>query len=137
MIRFVNTWEKAFEFIDELQHLDWSKGYKIDVSKKKHTRSIPQNKLYWLYLQCLEQETGTEKDWYHEYFNIKYLTAKFGSVRGEQIKIYPSTTQLTTAEFNQYLDKIVTWSATELNITLPDPHDKNYEHFIEYYSNYL
>lgn len=45
-----------------------------------------------------------------------------------------STTELNTKQFNEYLEKIHDFCATELNITFLYPEDKNFVRFYEQYS---
>ena len=36
--------------------------YNITIKKASEKRSIPQNDLMWMWLTCIERETGTPKD---------------------------------------------------------------------------
>lgn len=40
---------------------------------------------------------------------------------GQVITIVGSTTDLTTVEFNEYLDEIIEWAAEYLSISIPPP----------------
>jgi hypothetical protein len=48
-----------------------------------------------------------------------------------------SSTQLTTKQFAEYIEKIVIFASQELGITLPNPSDLAFEQFKEYYEQYL
>jgi hypothetical protein len=69
-------------------------------------RSLNQNKLYWAYLQIVEQETGNNFMDLHEYLKRTLLPPKFITVLGKEIKIPMSTTELNKSDFTIYLDKI-------------------------------
>lgn len=67
----------------------------------------------------LAEEIGLTPEETHEVLKHKFLNPfeKMG------YKIYPNTTQLTTVEFNTYIEKIQRWSAQE-GCVIPDPNEK-------------
>lgn len=111
--------------------------YRIKVTKKKNKRSLDQNALYWLWLTCIEQETGNEKEDLHDFFRLKYLGGEWREVFGSKCFKIVSTTTLDTNIFRQYLDKVQIFANTELGITLPNPEDLKFEHFKDHYSKFL
>ena len=121
--------------IDHIKKLDLSKGktYNLSLSVKRKIRSVSQNALYWLWLTCIEKETGNDKIDLHEYFKQEFL----GHITKEvfNTEVYPlrSTTGLNTKEFTDYLNKIQVFVASELGIVLPLPED---QHFSEFYEKY-
>lgn len=115
-----------------IQRLDIKKLHTVEVLEKKSNRSISQNSLYWLWLTCIEFETGTDRNELHDYFKQKYIPPETTEVFGEQLIFY-STKNKDTLQFKQYLDKIQIFSSTELSITLPDPEDKYWDEFYSYY----
>jgi hypothetical protein len=142
MLKKVNNFLSALSWLNSLKELDWNIGYEIKVSKIENKRSLDQNRLYFLYLGCIGQETGNDKDQLHEFFKAKYLgietiELKFSKSQDYYINICKSTTKLTTKRFTEYLEKIVIFASTELRITLPNPDDLRFKEFEEYYSQYL
>ena len=115
-----------------IRRLDLSKPYTVEIRLRKGRRTIPQNRLYRLWLVCISHETGNDVDDLHEYFKRKYLEPKEVNIFGS-VEIRYTTTDLTTAQFKEYLDKIQVFASTELAITLPDPDDKIWEAFYEHY----
>ena len=116
-----------------IQRLDITKKlYTVETLEKKAGRSISQNSLYWLWLTCIEFETGTNRDELHDYFKHKFILPTECEVFGELI-IRCTTTDKDTLQFKMYLDKIQIFASTELSITLPDPKDKYWQEFYEYY----
>jgi hypothetical protein len=119
-----------------IRRLDLSKPYTVEIRLRKGRRTLDQNALLWLWLTCISQETGNDKDAMHEYFKQKFLQPTIVWINNEAVSHY-STKNLTTAQFKEYLDKIQVFASTELAITLPDPDDKIWEAFYEHYRDKL
>ena len=75
--------------------------------KPVNSRSAKQNNYYWKVVNTLGQELGYTKNQMHK-------TLK------EEFRI-ESTKELSTSEFSDYIEQIIYWAATELNIVLPSP----------------
>jgi len=105
----------------------------ISISEHQYKRTMPQNKLYWLYLSCIEQETGNDKEDLHEYFKLKFNGIEVVQLFGEAVYSPRSTTKNNTKQMTEYIDKIIRFAAMELEIALPNPDDK---HFLEFYEKY-
>ena len=121
--------------IELIQKLDLTKVFYWEVKKRVIRRSISQNALYWLWLSCIGDETGNDRNDLHEYFKGQLLVAKYIDVLGDSIMI-KSTKGLTTAQFKEYLDKIQVQMSQE-GITLPNPEDKIWDSFYEHYKDKL
>lgn len=95
-------------------------GKILRIEPQVTTRTMSQNKYYWLYLEVIERETGNNANDLHEYFKREFLPPKFIKIRinGKEVerKIPASTTELNKIEFGDYLDKI----SAETNIAIPD-----------------
>lgn len=117
--------EKAISYIERID-----KEMICEVRKDKRNRSTVQNAYYWFLLTMLETETGNDKDDLHEYF--KYMILDNGTVSiavfETKIPIRPSTTKLTTLEFEDYLEKIRVFASRELGIFLPKPNETEYDY---------
>ena len=124
---------EAIKFIDNLFAQD--KRVTIVITKEK--RTLDQNKLYWLWLSCIAKETGNDKDDLHEYFIYKYLNPELVQVFEKMIYKRLSTSTLDTKQFTGYLNKIQIFANTELAIELPNPEDKKFAEFYEYYKDYI
>ena len=94
---------------------------------KRSIRTISQHRLYWLWVTCIEQETGNDKETLHEYFKQEFLGRQ--SVQIFNTEVYPlrSTTGLNTKEFTDYLNKIQVFASSELGIVLPNPIDLQFQ----------
>ena len=132
----ISSEEDMQALVEKLSALPFDKGqtYEVTYKRKIRKRSIPQNRLYWLWLACIADETGTDSEDLHRVFARKYLSCDVIEVMGEKVLKIPSTTTLSTQTFTEYIEKIRVFAATELGITLPDPEDRFFEQFEEYYS---
>ncbi len=86
-------------------------------------RTSRQNKLYWLWLGVIADETGNSTNVLHEFFKNYFIAPTIEEVFGEYHKIYKSTTDMAQKEFVSYLNLIQSFAASELAITLPVPED--------------
>ncbi len=122
--------------IGYIQRLDIKKLYTVEIIEKKANRSISQNSLYWLWLTCIEFETGNNRDDLHDIFKHKFILPKEVNILGEKIMKW-TTTDKDTLQFKHYLDKIQIFASTELVITLPNPEDQYWNEFYNYYIDKL
>jgi len=118
--------------ISYIKRLDLKKLFIVEVLQKLTKRTISQNSLYWLWLTAIEFETGNDRNNLHEYFKEKYLIPEDVIVFGEK-RESRSTKNLNTTQFKYYLDHIQVFASTELAIKLPDPKDRYWNEFYEYY----
>lgn len=139
MILTISSTEDMQALTQKLSSLSFEKGqvYEVSYKKKPRKRSVPQNRLYRLWLSCIADETGADVDDLHRVFAGKYLGSDVIEVLGEKIRRIRSTTTLSTGEFTTYLENIRAFASSELGITLPDPEDRFYAQFEEYYRNSL
>jgi len=120
-----------------IQRLDIKKKlYTVETLEKRAGRSISQNSLYWLWLTCIEFETGNDRDYLHDEFKERFITPDEIEVLGKK-KLSYSTKNKDTLQFKYYLDKIQIFASTELAIKLPDPEDRYWEEFYSYYVDKL
>jgi len=131
-IRTERDKQTAVDYINKLP----DKPYDVSIKLHKQTRTCPQNRLYWMWINAISKDTGNEPDDLHDYFGSKYLpkiaVKMFG---GDILDKNISTTQLNTAEFTAYLEKIQIFASAELGIILPNPDDKYFEQMADYYSD--
>ena len=103
-------------------------SYTITIKRASQKRSIPQNDLMWMWLTCIERETGTPKDDVYMYYCKKFLI-KTIQIGERQERIYNTSSKLTSEEMTEFLNKIQADAATELGIRLPLPEDRFFEQF--------
>lgn len=98
------------------------KRVEITIQKLKSSRSIMQNRLWWLYVTILANELGYSKDEMHEICKFKFLKKeKIDEKTGELFQYIGSTATLGKGEFVDLVDSLIRWSAETFNIVLPLP----------------
>ena len=107
--------------------------YHITIKKASQKRSIPQNDLMWMWLACIERETGTPKDDVYMYYCKKFLM-KTISIGSRQERIYNTSSKLSSEEMTEFLNKLQSDAAAELGISLPQPEDRFFEQFYAQYN---
>jgi hypothetical protein len=137
MIYRINTKYDKPNIIKAIQILNEDKSWVIKIEPKKTVRTIASNRLYWLWLACISDETGSDKDELHRYFGDKYLPKVEKIVLYNIVFVPISTTKLGTIQYKNYLDKIQIFASTELGISLPNPNDLIFDQFIEKYKDYI
>ena len=89
-----------------------------EAKEKESFRSAAQNRYYHKMLDVLCDYTGDTHMDMHEQLKVRFL-AKPYVLEDKEYMIVKSTTELTTKNFAEYLDKIFHWAAEELEVTLP------------------
>lgn len=118
-----------------LSKLDISqRKYAVKVTKKAEKRTLSQNRLYYLWLNCISAETGNDVEDLHEYFKLKFIGIHSRIIYGENVVRTYSTTDLNTEQFTAYLDKVQRWANVEQGIILPNPDDMYWEQFYNEYN---
>ena len=122
--------------------LDGDKAHILIIKPVVKARTEDQNSLYWAWLTCIGDETGSDKNYLHEYFKKRYLDHENievfqGESFADNISVKVSTAKLNVSQFRHYLNKVKVFAATELNITLPEKEDPCYAQFYEYYANLI
>lgn len=112
------------------------KGALSEVREIRGKRTIDQNSLYWLYMACLEVETGNNRYELHEFFKKKFIEPIKKNVFGRVIEIRTTTNQ-DTKLFTIYLNNIVDFALMELNIVMPNPDDKRLLDFYNTYKEFI
>ena len=102
--------------------------YTITIKRAKEKRSIPQNDLMWMWLTCIERETGTPKEDVYMYYCKKFLM-KTIQIGNRMEHIYNTSSKLNQEQMSEFLTKIQVDALTELGITLPKPDDRFFEEF--------
>ena len=102
--------------------------YTITIKRANEKRSIPQNDLMWMWLTCIERETGTPKEDVYMYYCKKFLMKSIQI--GDKLEhIYNTSSKLNQEQMSEFLTKIQIDALTELGITLPKPEDRFFEQF--------
>lgn len=117
--------------IDYLNRLpDNGKQFDVTITVYREKRTIPQNRLYRLWLGLISDELGySNRDDLHEVFKMMFIGTKKVEVAGIEQSIPISTTSLNTVGFTQFLERLEAWAESELGIILPHPEDAYWTEF--------
>ena len=102
--------------------------YHITIKKVSEKRSIAQNDLLWMWMACIENETGTPKDEVYMYYCKKFLMRTM-TIGQKMERIYLTSSKLNTEQMTTFLNQIQADALQELGITLPTPQDRFFEAF--------
>jgi hypothetical protein len=106
---------------NELQCFE-GKRVEITIQRLKSTRSVQQNRLWWLYMNIISHELGYTKDECHEIFKYKLLKRERVDERtGEVFEYLGSTTKFNKTEFAELVNELIRYCAETLHIILPLP----------------
>lgn len=106
-------------FNEEIKKFKDDEEVYLYVSSNPPKRSVQHNNFYWgFYLPSISEQTGHTPVELHAYFKKKFLSHLFqvSQVMGERVNIEPTTTELTTKEFTQFLREI----EAETGIPIPE-----------------
>jgi len=103
---------------------------RVEICKYRRRRSDRQNRFYWPcfvhpFASFLREqgEAITDED-AHEILKHRFLRREVVDDKtGEVMPYTKSTTELTTTEFNQYLDLCAAWLNDMFGFVMPDPQD--------------
>lgn len=93
-----------------LDALDPTVIWHIEIRPKKSKRSIEQNSRYWKLITDLGKHLGYTPDEMHDICRFKFLRNAI-QIEGERLPLLKTTTKLTTAEMADYQDMIERWAA--------------------------
>lgn len=111
------------KFRDYIAHLGQNIEVEVIVRKRRKKRSLAENNYYWgVVIAMLVIEMGLEDKQVHEFLKKEFLLQEI-EIKGKMYKIIRSTTDLSTVEMEQYLERVRTWAATELSCRIPLPNE--------------
>jgi hypothetical protein len=106
---------KPDQFKSHLTSLE-DNDIQVIVRKDRKNRTDQQNKYYWgAIIEILGKELGYTPEEMHEALKWQFLK------KNGIIPTVRSTTELSTSDFKEYIEKIKIWAAEEMDIFLPDP----------------
>jgi hypothetical protein len=127
-------WEAVRQYIDKIPVGD-DKRRDVSITLHRVKRTIPQNRLYRLWLGLIADETGNNTDDLHEAFKVMFLGIKDFTIGGISAQAPISTTTLDTKQFTSFLERLEAWVTVELGIILPHPEDAYWVEFEQRYGS--
>jgi hypothetical protein len=90
----------------------------------KKIRSDEQNRYYWgVLVKTIATELGYFPEEMHEVFKQKFLKGSSLTFGATVYEIAPSTSKLSSTEFEEYQDRIREFAASKLHIFVPLPNE--------------
>lgn len=108
--------------------------YIVTVEKHREPRTLSQNALMWMWLSCIERETGTPKEDVYSYYCRKFL-CRVTVINGKEVTVNDTSSMLSTGQMSEFMTQIQADAAMELGIMLPLPTDRYYHEFVNEYRN--
>lgn len=101
------------------------RSVEILIHRKKKHRSVQQNRYYWLIVTMLSEHTGFTREELHQILKQRFLkTEKVHEDTGAIYEYTRSTTELTTIEYEDYLESVRRFAAEDFQMTLPLPNEQ-------------
>ena len=100
----------------------------IEVKKARKYRSVFQNSYYWGVVITLVagrlKELGhdVDKDLTHEFLKGRFLYTEM-TAGEETMRVPKKTSDLSTTEFEEYVETVKQFAAETLEVFIPDPND--------------
>lgn len=95
----------------------------VDISRHYSPRTNDQNKYYWgVVVNMLSDYTGFTDEEMHNLLKNKFLT-KHKIIKDKLLVSSYSTTELDTAQFSDYIEKIKDWASIEFSLYIPNANE--------------
>lgn len=94
----------------------------LSVEPYKHPRTNQQNKYLWsVVYKAISDHTGHHVNEIHDACKKMFLAPNFVRMGSKEEQIAGSTTELSTKEFGEYVDRVIAFAGTELSMAIPPP----------------
>jgi len=132
--RIVSTEKERDECIKVIQSraLKGNRRYVFSYKLYRRARTLNQNRFYWAVLMAIQQQTGNDRMYMHQYFKTIFLGTFEWELFGKKYEIIPSTTTLNVKQFEEYLNHVLDF-CDEHDIDVARPDSQYYDHFITQY----
>ena len=94
--------------------------YRVEVYKNRAVRSLKANAYYHVILNIIGIETGHTHEQLHEICKKKFNADIIHLPKSGMEMIPKTTTNLDTAEFAAYVNRVKQWAQDEFGIVIPD-----------------
>ena len=93
-----------------------NKRFQLSLQREKNARTLSQNRYYWaVIVEILSDAFGYDEEEMHEALKFRFLKKH----EDTDLVTVGSTAKLSTAEFADYIDRIIRWASTEYQIIIP------------------
>ena len=109
----------------EVRKLFHGQSIEIRIRRVKKHRSVQQNRYYWLIVTMMADHTGFTKDEMHSILRYKFLKSeRVNDNTGIVYEYVKSTTELSTIEYEEYLEQVRSFGVDELDLRIPMPNEQ-------------
>jgi hypothetical protein len=99
------------------------KSVVVTVKQERATRSSQANRYYWgVVVPLIAEHLGYTNDEMHEALKYKFLRTEAECAASDLPKIR-SSAALSTKEFGEYVDSVVTWAGADFGLNIPAPNE--------------
>lgn len=111
--------------------------YKVEINEFKE-RSNPQNRYYWKVIVPTVKDGLRHNGWdeiksnyeAHEYLKHTFLRrVVYNEATNKKIELPGTTTNLSTKEFNDFIEAVVKWGVEFLGLQIPFPNEAMIAHW--------
>ena len=96
----------------------------VKLTRPTNQRSLNQNRFYWgTALRIIADFTGHTPEEIHYALKTILLPRRFIMLAGREVEVGKTTTDLSTTEFEAYLERLRAWASSELGIEIPTPNE--------------
>jgi hypothetical protein len=110
--------------------------YVVTIAKNRPVRSLKANKYYHAILKIIAIDTGHTHDQLHEICKKKFNAEIVHLPKGGTEILGRTTSDLDTAEFAGYVNRVKQWAQDEFNIVIPELKDVDYKMWMEIETTY-
>lgn len=97
------------------------RAVQVVFSRVRKTRSLRQNAFLWVTYSYIAEHTGMSSEDVHDWCRDEFLPRRFVTLAGKEKEIRKTTADLSSTEFNEYLERVTAWAAQELGLNIPEP----------------
>lgn len=113
--------------INYLNSLNLDKPLSVEIKLYRKNRTLAQNRLLFMWLTIIGNDLGYHVEEIHAIMKDKFLSSEIVVFQGKGFQVSPSTANLNTKEFTEYLNRIELFANSELGIILPHPEEIYWE----------
>ncbi len=109
--------------IKAITSLNVGKPWTVEIKRKTKQRSLNQNSLLHKWIGIIAEDTGDSQASMKA--DLKAVFAIILENKVTQVKFRPmDTSEMTTVQMTEFMDRIYGWATSEMGIILPIPEDR-------------
>lgn len=98
--------------------LNPARKWLVSFKQDRETRTLAQNRRYWVAITEMAKESGHTKDEIHDAMKTMFLPQSVLKLGGEDVYIPASTPKLDVPEMSEYIERVIAFAATEFGISV-------------------